>query len=263
MGANSEKASAGQPKSEAMTKLRSDITKQGLSRTPHRAFMRAMGLDDAAIAQPMIGIVSMKGEQTPCNMTHDFQVEAAKQGVAEAGGTPRELFPISVSDGISMNHEGMKFSLLSRELVADSIEAVVHGLAYDALIGFGGCDKTLPGVMMGMVRCNVPSIFIYGGSALPGRFEGKTLTVLDSYEAVGSFMTGDIDQATLTGIERTCLATIGACAGQFTANTMGMVSEAMGLTMPNVSMIPGVYAERAQVARKAGCLVMEMLQRSG
>ena len=222
-----------------------------------------MGLDDDAIAKPMVGVVSMKGEQTPCNMTHDFQVDAAKAGIAEAGGTPREFSTISVSDGISMNHEGMKFSLLSRELIADSIEAVVHGLAYDALIGFGGCDKTLPGVMMGMIRCNVPSIFIYGGSALPGRFEGKTLTVLDSYEAVGAVMTGEIDEATLAGIERACLPTIGACAGQFTANTMAMVSEAMGLTIPNVSMIPGVYAERAQSARRAGRLVMQMLQQGG
>jgi dihydroxy-acid dehydratase len=246
-----------------MRKWRSRVTTDGLDRAPHRAFMRAMGLDDAAIAKPMIGVVSMKGEQTPCNMTHDFQVEAAKAGIAEAGGTPREFSTISVSDGISMNHEGMKFSLLSRELIADSIEAVVHGLAYDALIGLGGCDKTLPGVMMGMVRCNVPSIFIYGGSALPGRFAGRTLTVLDSYEAVGGFMTGEIDQATLDGIERSCLPTIGACAGQFTANTMAMVSEAMGLTMPNVSMIPGVYAERADIARRAGRLVMDMLKRNG
>lgn len=246
-----------------MKKLRSRVTTDGLDRAPHRAFMRAMGLDDADIAKPMIGVVSMKGEQTPCNMTHDFQVAAAKTGVTEAGGTPREFATISVSDGISMNHEGMKFSLLSRELIADSIEAVVHGLAYDALIGFGGCDKTLPGVMMGMVRCNVPSIFIYGGSALPGRFQGKTLTVLDSYEAVGSYMTGEIDEATLKGIELACLPTIGACAGQFTANTMGMVSEAMGLSMPNVSMIPGVYAERAQVARQAGRLIMQMLARGG
>jgi dihydroxy-acid dehydratase len=246
-----------------MKKLRSRVTTDGLDRAPHRAFMRAMGLDDTALAKPMVGVVSMKGEQTPCNMTHDFQVAAAKEGIAEAGGTPREFTTISVSDGISMNHEGMKFSLFSRELIADSIEAVVHGLAYDALIGFGGCDKTLPGVMMGMVRCNVPSIFIYGGSALPGRFQGKTLTVLDSYEAVGSFMTGEIDHATLTGIERTCLPTIGACAGQFTANTMAMVSEAMGLTIPNVSMIPGVYPERAQVARRAGRLVMDMLEHGG
>ncbi len=246
-----------------MKKWRSRVTTDGLDRAPHRAFMRAMGLDDAALAKPMVGVVSMKGEQTPCNMTHDFQVAAAKEGISEAGGTPREFATISVSDGISMNHEGMKFSLFSRELIADSIEAVVHGLAYDALIGFGGCDKTLPGVMMGMIRCNVPSIFIYGGSALPGRFQGKTLTVLDSYEAVGGFMTGEIDQATLTGIERTCLPTIGACAGQFTANTMAMVSEAMGLTIPNVSMIPGVYPERAQVARRAGRLVMQMLERGG
>jgi dihydroxy-acid dehydratase len=246
-----------------MKKLRSRVTTDGLDRAPHRAFMRAMGLDDAALAKPMIGVVSMKGEQTPCNMTHDFQVDAAKAGIEEAGGTPREFTTVSVSDGISMNHEGMKFSLFSRELIADSIEAVVHGLAYDALIGFGGCDKTLPGVMMGMVRCNVPSIFIYGGSALPGRLEGRTLTVLDSYEAVGSFMTGEIDGVTLERIERSCLPTIGACAGQFTANTMAMVSEAMGLTIPNVSMIPGVYPERAQVARRAGRLVMEMLERGG
>src|SRR6516165_7456264 len=246
-----------------MRKLRSDITREGLARTPHRAFMRAMGLDDAAIQKPMIGVVSMKGEQTPCNMTHGFQVDAAKEGVAEAGGTPREFSTVSVSDGISMNHEGMKFSLFSRELIADSIEAVVHGLAYDALIGFGGCDQTLPGVMMGMVRCNVPSIFIYGGSALPGKFRGQTLTVLDSYEAIGGFMTGDIDKATLEGIERTCLPTIGACAGQFTANTMAMVSEALGLTIPNVSMIPGVYAERAQAAQQAGRLVMRMLEQGG
>jgi dihydroxy-acid dehydratase len=246
-----------------MNKWRSRVTTDGLDRAPHRAFMRAMGLDDEAIAKPMIGVVSMKGEQTPCNMTHDFQVDAAKVGISEAGGTPREFSTISVSDGISMNHEGMKFSLLSREIIADSIEAVVHGLAYDALIGFGGCDKTLPGVMMGMVRCNVPSIFIYGGSSLPGKFEGKTLTVLDSYEAVGSYMTGEIDEKTLEGIERACLPTIGACAGQFTANTMAMVSEAMGLTIPNVSMIPGVYAERAHYARRAGRLIMEMLRRHG
>jgi dihydroxy-acid dehydratase len=246
-----------------MKKWRSRVTTDGLDRAPHRAFMRAMGLDDEALAKPMIGVVSMKGEQTPCNMTHDFQVDAAKAGIAEAGGTPREFSTISVSDGISMNHEGMKFSLLSRELIADSIEAVVHGLAYDALIGFGGCDKTLPGVMMGMIRCNVPSIFIYGGSSLPGHLDGKTLTVLDSYEAVGAFMTGEIDQATLLGIERTCLPTIGACAGQFTANTMAMVSEAMGLTMPNVSMVPGVYAERAGIARRAGRLIMQMLHRGG
>src|SRR5690348_828251 len=209
-----------------MRNLRSDVTKHGITRTPHRAFMRAMGLGDADIEKPMIGVVSMKGEQTPCNMTHGYQVDAAKAGVAEAGGTPREFATISMSDGIGMNHEGMKFSLVSRELIADSIEAVVHGLAYDGLIGFGGCDKTLPGVMMGMVRCNVPSAFIYGGAALPGRFNNKPVTILDSYEAVGAVMTGAMDEAALGVLERSCLPSVGACAGQFTANTMAMVSEA-------------------------------------
>src|SRR5260370_29693179 len=171
-----------------MKKWRSRVTTDGLDRAPHRAFMRAMGLDDEAFAKPMIGVVSMKGEQTPCNMTHDFQVEAAKVGIAEAGGTPREFTTVSASDGISMNHEGMKFSLFSRELIADSIEAVVHGLAYDALIGFGGCGKTLPGGMMGMIRCNVPSLFIYGRSALPGRLEGPLLPLPHSHEGVRSFL---------------------------------------------------------------------------
>ena len=244
-------------------KLRSAITRDGLHRTPHRAFMRAMGLDDDAIARPMIGVVSMKGEQTPCNMTHGFQVEAAKQGIAEAGGTPREFTTISVSDGISMNHEGMKFSLVSRELIADSIEAVVHGLAYDGLIGFGGCDKTLPGVLMGMVRCNVPSVFIYGGAALPGRFADRDVTILDSYEAVGAVLAGDMDEATLARLERSCLPTVGACAGQFTANTMAMVSEALGMSAPNVSMVPGPYAERAAHARRAGALVMKAVLNDG
>ncbi|WP_018700663.1 dihydroxy-acid dehydratase [Amorphus coralli] len=246
-----------------MKRLRSDVTKKGLDRTPHRAFMRAMGLDDEAIAKPMVGIVSMKGEQTPCNMTHAFQVEAAGAGVEEAGGTPREFSTITVSDGVGMNHEGMKFSLVSREIIADSIEAVVQGHAYDALIGFGGCDKTLPGVMMGIVRCNVPGIFIFGGAALPGRFDGKDVSVLDAYEAVGAVQTGHMSEADLARLERACKPTIGACAGQFTANTMAMVSEALGLSFPNVSMVPGVYSERAQLARQAGRLVMEMLERGG
>jgi dihydroxy-acid dehydratase len=243
--------------------MRSDVTRLGLERTPHRAFMRAMGLDDAAIARPMVGVVSMKGDVTPCNMTHGPQAEAAKAGVTEAGGTPREFTTIAISDGIGMNHEGMKFSLVSRELIADSIEAVVHGHAYDALIAFGGCDKTLPGAMMGMVRCNVPSIFLYGGSALPGRFAGRDVTVLDAYEAVGAVMTGAIDAADLDVMERACKPTIGACAGQFTANTMAMVSEVLGLTVPNSSMVPGVYSERLAIAKRAGAIVMEMLARGG
>ena len=246
-----------------MARLRSSVTRDGLDRTPHRAFMRAMGLDDDAIARPMIGVVSMKGEVTPCNMTHGPQAQAAKEGVEDAGGTPREFTTISVSDGIGMNHEGMKFSLVSRELIADSIEAVVQGHAYDGLVAFGGCDKTLPGAMMGIVRCNVPGVFLYGGSALPGRFDGRDVTVLDAYEGVGAVQTGVMGEARLAVLERACKPTIGACAGQFTANTMAMVSEALGLTVPNSSMVPGVYAARAAIAKRAGALVMAMLERGG
>ncbi len=244
-------------------RLRSDVTRDGIERTPHRAFMRAMGLDDEAIARPMIGVVSMKGEVTPCNMTHGPQAEAAKEGVTRAGGTPREFTTISISDGIGMNHEGMKFSLVSREIIADSIEAVVHGHAYDGLIAFGGCDKTLPGAMMGLVRCNVPGVFLYGGSALPGRHAGKNVTVLDAYEAVGAVMTGALDESVLGEMERVCKPTFGACAGQFTANTMAMVSEVLGLTVPNSSMVPGVYSERLEIAKRAGAIVMEIIARGG
>jgi dihydroxy-acid dehydratase len=244
-------------------RLRSDVTRNGIERTPHRAFMRAMGLDDEAIARPMVGVVSMKGEVTPCNMTHGPQAEAAKEGVTRSGGTPREFTTISISDGIGMNHEGMKFSLVSRELIADSIEAVVHGHAYDGLIAFGGCDKTLPGAMMALVRCNVPGVFLYGGSALPGRHAGRNVTVLDAYEAVGAVMTGALDERVLDDMERVCKPTFGACAGQFTANTMAMVSEVLGLTVPNSSMVPGVYSERLEIAKRAGAIVMEAIARGG
>jgi dihydroxy-acid dehydratase len=244
-------------------RLRSRITTDGLDRTPHRAFMRAMGLDDAAIAKPMIGVVSQKGETTPCNMTHGPQAEAAKEGVAAAGGTPREFTTISVSDGIGMNHEGMKFSLVSRELIADSIEAVVQGHAYDGLVAFGGCDKTLPGAMMGLTRCNVPGVFLYGGAALPGRFAGRDVTVLDAYEGVGSVQTGAMSEADLGVLERACKPSVGACAGQFTANTMAMVAEALGLTVPNSAMVPGVYAQRLAIAKRAGEIVMDIVRRGG
>ncbi len=244
-------------------RLRSRITTDGLDRTPHRAFMRAMGLDDEAIAKPMIGVVSQKGETTPCNMTHGPQVDAAKSGVEAAGGTPREFTTISVSDGIGMNHEGMKFSLVSRELIADSIEAVMQGHAYDGLVAFGGCDKTLPGAMMGLVRVNVPSVFLFSGAALPGRFQGRDVTVLDAYEGVGAVQTGAMSEADLAVLERACKPSVGACAGQFTANTMAMVSEALGLTVPNSAMVPGVYSQRLAIAKRAGEIVMEILKRGG
>ena len=242
---------------------RSQVTIAGIDRASHRAFYRAMGLSDDDLTKPLIGIVSFKGDQTPCNMTHGFQVDAARLGVAAAGGVPREFTGPSVSDGTSMNHEGMKMSLVSRELVADTIEATMHGLAYDALLGFGGCDKTLPGVMMGMVRVNVPSIFLYGGSALPGLHKGRSLTILDSYEAAGALMAGLIDEAEAAAIERACLPTIGACGGQFTANTMAMVGEALGLSLPNTSMVPGVYSQRAATAQMAAKRLLAMLSDGG
>src|ERR1044072_3500923 len=243
--------------------LRSRITTDGLDRTPHRAFMRAMGLDDAAIARPMIGVVSQKGETTPCNMTHGPQVDAAKDGIAAAGGTPREFTTVSVSDGVGMNHEGMKFSLVSRELIADSIEAVVQGHAYDGLVAFGGCDKTLPGAMMGLVRCNVPGVFLFGGAALPGRFAGRDGHRLDGYQGVGAVQTGAMSEAELAALERACKPSVGACAGQFTANTMAMVSEALGLTVPHSALVPGVYSERLAIAKRAGEIVMDILKRGG
>ena len=238
-------------------RLHSRVTTVGLDRTPHRAFLRGMGLDDAAIAKPFIGVVSTAGETTPCVMNLAPQVKSAKEGVSVAGGTPFEFSTISVSDGLSMNHQGMKFSLISREVIADSVELVVRGHAYDGIIGFGGCDKNLPGIMMGMVRCNVPSVFIYGGSALPGNWRGRDVSVLDAYEAVGAVMTNDMSLEEIEELERVCLPTTGACAGQFTANTMGMVSEVLGLAPLGSSMIPGVYEARFDVAKQAGKIVMQ------
>ena len=248
---------------KAKPTLRSRIMTDGLDRAPHRAFLRGMGLDDAAIAQPFIGVATTAGEVTPCNMTLAAQAAEAKTGIAAAGGTPREFTTISVSDGLSMNHQGMKFSLISRELIADSVEAVMRGHAYDGLVCFAGCDKTLPGMMMAMVRCNVPAVFVYGGSALPGRWRGRDVTVLDAYEAVGAVQTGDMTAAEAEVLERLCLPTIGACGGQFTANTMAMVAEALGLALPGSTMIPGVYAARLAVSRASGETVMQLLAAGG
>ena len=240
--------------------LRSHVTTLGLDRTPHRAFLRGMGLDDEAISKPFIGVVTTAGETTPCVMNLSPQAKAAKSGIQEAGGTPREFTTISVSDGLSMNHQGMKFSLISREVIADSIELVVRGHAYDGIVGFGGCDKNLPGIMMAMVRCNVPSIFLYGGSALPGFWKGKAVSVLDAYEGVGSVMTNKMTIEELEELEKVCLPTVGACPGQFTANTMGMVSEVLGLALLGSSMIPSVYSERLEVARRAGIIVIKNIK---
>jgi dihydroxy-acid dehydratase len=243
--------------------LRSRITTDGIDRAPHRAFMRGMGLDDAAIARPFIGVVTTAGDTTPCNGTLAEQAAYAQEGVRAAGGTPRAFTTISVSDGISMNHQGMKCSLISREVIADSIELVMRAHAYDGLIGFGGCDKNLPGIMMAMVRCNVPSIFVFGGATLTGTLNGKPVSVLNTYEAVGGVMTGAISAKELDVLERAAIPTFGACPGQFTANTMGMVSEMLGLAPLGSSMIPAVYEERAALARSTGDLVMRLLRDDG
>src|SRR6476619_1725455 len=199
--------------------FRSRITTDGVDRAPHRAFMRGMGLDDAAIARPFIGVVTTAGDTTPCNGTPAEQAAHAREGVQSSGGTPCAFTTISVSDGISMNHQGMKCSLVSREIIADSIELVVRGHAYDGLIGFGGCDKNLPGIMMAMIRCNVPSVFVFGGGALVGTWRGKPVSVLTAYEAAGAVMAGQMSREDLDSLERACMPTIGACPGQFTANT--------------------------------------------
>jgi dihydroxy-acid dehydratase len=244
-------------------KLRSRITTDGIDRAPHRVFMRAMGLDDAAMARPFIGIVSTAGETTPCTGNLSEQAAQAYAGVREAGGTPRAFTTISVSDGISMNHQGMKCSLVSREVIADSIELVVRAHAYDGLVGFGGCDKNLPGIMMAMVRCDVPSVFIFGGGALVGSWRGKPVSVLTSYEAAGAVMTGQMSEPELDELERACMPTIGACPGQFTANTMGMVAEVLGLSPAGSATLPAVHPQRKAVAKQAGTLVMEILRRGG
>ncbi|KMW57679.1 Dihydroxy-acid dehydratase [Candidatus Rhodobacter oscarellae] len=245
------------------TPLRSRVTTDGLDRAPHRAFMRGSGLSEEDIAKPMIGVVSTHGETSPCNANLGDQAAHAHAGVKEAGGTPRAFTTISVSDGISMNHQGMKCSLMSRELIADSIELVMRGHAYDGLVGFGGCDKNLPAIIMAMVRCNAPSVFVFGGSTLVGQWRGKPVSVLDTYEGAGAVMTGAMSREDLEDLERAAMPTIGACPGQFTANTMGMVSEVLGIAPLGSSMIPAVYAERDSVARKAGGMVMDILERGG
>lgn len=246
-----------------MTKRRSRIAVDGVDRTPHRAFLRATGLDDSDLEKPFVGIVSTHGENTPCSMSLGPQADACRLGVAAGGANPVPFSTISVSDGVSMNHKGMRFSLVSRELIADSIEAVMRGHAYDALVGFAGCDKTLPGVMMAMVRLNCPSVFVYGGAMLPGRWRGKDVTILDSYEGVGAYLAGSMGAEDLQSLERACAPTIGSCPGQFTANTMAMVSETLGLAPPGSAMMPAVYAERLAIARRAGRRVTEILRDGG
>jgi dihydroxy-acid dehydratase len=236
---------------------------EGIDRLPHRAFLRAMGADDESLALPFVAVASTHGENTPCSMSLAPQVQAAKLGIAAGGANPVEFSTISVSDGTSMNHPGMRMSLVSREIIADSVEAAMRAHAYDALVAFAGCDKTLPGMMMAMVRVNRPSVFVYGGSMLPGRFEGQEVSILSAYEKIGAYYTGEVEQATLDAIERVCSPTLGSCPGQFTANTMAMVAETLGLAPLGVSLVPAAYSQRLAIARNAGRAVVRSLLEGG
>jgi len=244
-------------------KLPSRVTVEGLDRAPHRAFLRALGLSDADIGKPFVGVASTDGRVTPCNALLGKFAQEACAAVREAGGVPFDFASISVADSMSMNHAGMRYSLPSREIIADGVEAVARGHAYDALVTFAGCDKTLPGMMMAMTRLNLPAVFVYGGAALPGTWRGRDVTVLDVYEAVGAVMAGDMTRAELDELEHVCLPTLGACPGQFTANTMAMVSETLGLALPGSATMPAVAKERLGQAREAGRVVMDLLRRGG
>jgi dihydroxy-acid dehydratase len=244
-------------------KLPSRATVEGVDRAPHRAFLRGLGLSDADIDKPFVGVASTANNVTPCNAGLGDLAREACTGVREAGGVPFDFASISVADSMSMNHGGMRYSLLSRELIADGVEAVVRGHAYDALVTFAGCDKTLPGMMMAMVRLNLPSVFVYGGAALPGSWRGRDVTVLDTYEGIGALLAGDMSASELDELEHACLPTIGACPGQFTANTMAMVSETLGLALPGSATMPAVHSARRAMAREAGRVAMRILAGDG
>jgi len=241
-------------------KFRSATIYEGTIRATTRSFLHALGQDEDDIARPHIGVFHTGGEMSPCNLNLRDQAQHAKTGIYAGGGTPHECPVVSVSDGLTMAHSGMRFSLISRELIADSVEASVRGHQWDGIFGIGACDKNLPGLMMGMVRCNVPSVFVHGGSALPGQMpgvDGRDLNVVDTYETIGKVLAGDATQEELAAISRACLPTAGACAGQFTANTMGMVSEALGLAPIGSSMVPAVFSERAPLMRRAAKQLMK------
>lgn len=241
------------------SKLPSRHVTVGPSRAPHRSYYYAMGLTEEQINRPFVGVVSCWNEAAPCNISLMRQAQSAKAGVHEAGGTPREFCTITVTDGIAMGHQGMKSSLVSREVIADSIELTMRGHCYDALVGIAGCDKSLPGTMMAMLRLNVPSVFMYGGSILPGRFRGKDVTVLDVFEGVGMHSAGKMSGEDLHELECVACPSAGACGGQFTANTMAMVSEAIGLALPGSAGSPAPYEERDSYATASGKAVMRLV----
>jgi len=241
------------------SKLPSRHVTEGSSRAPHRSYYYAMGLTEEQIHRPFVGVVSCWNEAAPCNIALMRQAQSAKAGVDAAGGTPREFCTITVTDGIAMGHQGMKSSLVSREVIADSIELTMRGHCYDAMVGLAGCDKSLPGVMMAMLRLNVPAVFMYGGSILPGKFRGRDVTVVDVFEGVGQHSAGNMSDAELHELECVACPGAGACGGQFTANTMAMVSEAIGLALPASSGAPAPYESRDAYAVASGKAVLRLL----
>ena len=244
------------------SRLPSRHVTEGPERAPHRSFLYAMGLTEEQIHRPLVGVVTCWNETAPCNITLQRQAGAAKIGVDAAGGTPREFTTITVTDGIAMGHQGMKSSLASRDLIADSAELTMRGHCYDAMVGIAGCDKSLPGLMMSMVRLNVPSVFMYGGSILPGRFKDRDVTVVDVYEAVGEHSAGKMSDEDLHELECVACPSAGSCGGQFTANTMACVSEAIGLALPGSAGTPAVYESRDEYAKASGEAVMQLLAKN-
>ncbi|MEA2935005.1 MAG: dihydroxy-acid dehydratase [Variibacter sp.] len=249
-------------RTDLKSRLPSRHVTEGPERAPHRSYYYAMGLTTAQIHQPFVGVATCWNEAAPCNIALMRQAQAVKKGVVAAGGTPREFCTITVTDGIAMGHAGMKASLPSREVIADSVELTMRGHAYDAIVGLAGCDKSLPGMMMAMVRLNVPAIFIYGGSILPGTFKGKPVTVQDVFEAVGRHSVGDMSDADLDELEQVACPSAGACGAQFTANTMATVSEAIGLALPYSAGAPAPYEIRDRFCMTAGEQIMDLV-RSG
>jgi dihydroxy-acid dehydratase len=243
------------------SKLPSRHVSVGPSSAPHRSYYYAMGMTEEEVAQPFVGVATCWNEAAPCNISLARQAQSVKVGVKAANGTPREFTTITVTDGIAMGHAGMFSSLPSRDLIADSVELTMRGHCYDALVGLAGCDKSLPGMMMSMIRLNVPSVFIYGGSILPGRYKGRDLTVQDVFEAVGQFSSGQIDAEELHGIECAACPSAGSCGGQFTANTMACVSEAIGLALPGSAGAPAPYESRDAWCEASGRAVMNCLEK--
>ncbi|MFT6658302.1 dihydroxy-acid dehydratase [Maritalea sp.] len=242
------------------SKLPSRHVTEGPARAPHRSYYYAMGLTSGQIHQPFVGVATCWNEAAPCNIALSHQAQFVKKGVASANGTPREFTTITVTDGIAMGHQGMKSSLVSRDVITDSVELTMRGHSYDALVGLAGCDKSLPGMMMAMVRLNVPSVFLYGGSILPGSFKGNPVTVQDVFEAVGKHSVGDFSDDDLEELERVACPSSGACGAQFTANTMATVSEAIGLALPYSAGAPAPYEIRDQFCYTAGEQVMELIK---